>query len=185
MPSTLPPFESLHSSRSFRGRSSLPFSCSRGRRQIPLNSGVGHGSGCQIMVRTPEPHPSTYPTFPRTRIHMACHISSPTLLYTRRAPSRLWSTMSSRQCSSPQQPQQPSRQLQLGSLAQPAQGVDGAQKSRLRWRLGAAGTSRSIDSRTRPRGVGGLRLATGRAGDPDGLSERFLAFPTSFLLYYN
>ena len=70
LPRTL--FEPVSNSRSFLGRSSFPSSCSSRRRARPLRGGVGDGSRCGAASRTPEPHPSTYPTTPSPPIHTPC-----------------------------------------------------------------------------------------------------------------
>ena len=75
-----------------------------------------------------------------------------------------------RPCSSPQRPQVPSCQLQLGMPAQLTQGVGGAPKSRSRRRRAAVETSRSIAERMRPRGGGGPGRVTVGAGDHGNVS---------------
>ena len=76
------PFWPRHSSRPCLDRLSMPSSCTLCTSHKPLRSGKDDGSRCQAVARTPEAHPSTYPTTPNTRIHMPCPISSPALLYT-------------------------------------------------------------------------------------------------------
>ena len=148
----------------------FPSSCIRRVPPRPLRGGMGHGKRCRAVARTPEAHPSTYPTTPNTRINMPYASSCPDALACSCCRAQARSPCSRRCCSGGRDARVARVPLKLGSLVELAWEADAGRKTRPRRPTEPPRTPRRVVWRMRAPGVGGLVLWVARAGAHGGLS---------------